>query len=162
MARRIPLARLELGAGAAAAVMGLLTPPIALLLPIYNRCAAPLTIRGACPGHKSTTVSLMATHPDGGVWALLVVLLLLTLAGAAGAILDANKRLEPHGRLVAGAEMLLLWGATLLVFAACASGSRGPLGVLYLPSTLALLLAAYVALLRRLAARHAQANTDAR
>lgn len=160
MARRIPLARLELGAGAAAAVMGLLTPPVALLLPIYNRCAAPLTIRGVCPGQKSTTVSLMATHPDGGVWALLIVLLFLTLVGAAGAMLDARKRLEPNGRLIAGVEMLLLWGATVLVFGACASGSRGPLGVLYLPSTLTLALAAYVALLRRLAVRHAQSSTD--
>lgn len=161
MARRIPLARLELGAGAAAAVMGLLTPPIALLLPIYGACSAPLTASGACPGGVTTAVSLMATHPDGSVWALLITLLFLTLVGAAGAVLDARKRLDPHGRLIAGTEMLLLWGATVLVFAACVLGSRGPLGVLYLPSTLALLLAAYVALLRRLAVRRtAQHETE--
>ncbi len=158
MARRIPLARLELGAGAAAAVMGLLTPPIAVLLPIYVTCTAPLTASGACPGGATTAVSLMAAHPDGSVWALLIALLFLTLVGAAGAILDARRRLDPHGRLIAGTEMSLLWGATLLVFAACVLGSRGPLGVLYLPSTLALLLAAYVALLRRLAARRTAQN----
>jgi hypothetical protein len=47
-----------------------------------------------------------------------------------------------------------------VVFAVCALGSRGPLGLLYLPSTLALALAAYVALLRRVAARRAAARAE--
>jgi hypothetical protein len=62
--------------------------------------------------------------------------------------------------MLSGAGLLALWGATLVVFAVCALGSRGPLGLLYLPSTLALALAAYVALLRRVAARRAAARAE--
>lgn len=159
MARRIALWRMELGAGVAAAAIGLLTLPMALLAPIYPLCA--VTRPGAsCPASATRYVSLLAAHPGGDVWALLLGLLLVTLVGAAGAVLDARGRPSPGARLIVGAGMLALWGATLVVFAICALGSRGPLGLLYLPSTLALALAAYVALLRRLAARRAAARAD--
>ena len=120
MARRIALWRMELGAGVAAAVIGVVTLPMALL----------------------------------------VGLLALTLAGAVGAIADARSQHAPAARMLSGAGLLALWGATLGVFAICALGSRGPLGLLYLPSTLALALAAYVGLLRRVSARRAAARAE--
>ncbi|HET9109366.1 MAG TPA: hypothetical protein VFN78_00945 [Ktedonobacterales bacterium] len=158
MPRRIALRRMELGAGAAAAIIGLLTLPMALLAPLYPVCAVTSASEPNCaPIHY---VSLLGAHPEGGVWALLLALLALTLAGAAGAITDARGPVATGARLVAGVGMLALWGATLVVFAICALGSRGPLGLLYLPSTLSLALAAYVALLRRLAARRAASHAD--
>ena len=151
--RRIALGRIELGAGIAAIVIGLLTLPMTLLAPLYPVCPA----GGAttCAATSTRFVSLLATRPDASAWALLLALLALTLAGGAGAIVDARAPLAANTRLVAGCGMPALWGAALLVFAICALGSRGPLGLLYLPSTLALALAAYVALLRRLATRRA-------
>lgn len=153
MPRRIALWRLELGAGAAAATIGLVTLPMALLAPLFPVCAVARSTSGACPSSAASVVSLLATHPGGDVWALLIGLLIVTLLGAAGAISDARTQPTQGGALISGAGMLALWGATIVVFATCALGSRGSLGLLYLPSTLALALGAYVALLRRLALR---------
>lgn len=161
MARRIALWRMELGAGAAAAVIGTLTLPVALLTPLYPLCAAARTASGGCAG-ATRYVSLLAARPGADVWALLLGLLALTLVGAAGAIGDARGRQAAGSRLISGAGMLALWGAALAVFVICALGSRGPLGLLYLPSTLALGLAAYAALLRRVSARRAARADEAR
>lgn len=158
MPRRIPLRRFELGAGVAAGVIGLLSFPVTLLAPLYTVCASARPGAQTCPPAATRTVSLLATHPGADVWALLLALLALTLVGAAGAVADARATVAADGRLVGGPGMLALWGGTLLVFAICALGSRGPLGLLYLPSTLALALAAYVAPLRRLAARRVTPN----
>lgn len=161
MARRIALWRMELGAGVAAAVIGALTLPVALLTPLYPLCdAAARTATGGCAG-ATRYVSLLAARPGADVWALLLGLLALTLVGAAGAIGDARGRLAAGARLISGAGMLALWGAALAVFVICALGSRGPLGLLYLPSTLALGLAAYAALLRRVSARRAARADEA-
>ena len=160
MPRRIALWRLELGAGAAAAAIGLVTLPMALLAPLFLVCDVTPTSSGACPPSATRVVSLLATHPGGEVWALLLSLLALTLLGAAGAISDARAQPTLGAKLISGAGMLALWGATIVVFAVCALGSRGSLGLLYLPSTLALALGAYVALLRRLALRRASAAPE--
>lgn len=159
MARRIALWRMELGAGVAAAVIGVVTLPMALLAPLYPLCDAALSASGSCPG-ATRYVALLAAHPGADVWALLLGLLALTLVGAVGAITDARARPAPAARILSGAGLLALWGATLVVFAICALGSRGPLGLLYLPSTLALALAAYVGLLRRVSARRAAARAE--
>jgi hypothetical protein len=161
MPRRIALWRIELGAGIAAAVIGILTLPMSLLAPLYPVCPATATSGATCAAAQARTVSLLATQPGAGVWVLLLALLALTLVGAAGAIADARARVSAEARLVAGAGMLALWSASLVVFAICALGSHGPLGLLYLPSTLALALAAYVALLRRIAMRRAAVRVDA-
>lgn len=155
MLRRIALWRLELGAGAAAAAIGLITLPVTLLAPLFPVCSVARTASGVCPPSATRVVSLLATHPGGDVWALLIGLLIVTLLGAVGAVSDARTQPAPGGRLISGAGMLALWGATIVVFAVCALGSYGPLGLLYLPSTLALALGAYAALLRRLALRRA-------
>ncbi len=170
MPRRIVLWRIELGAGVAAVVIGLLTAPVALLAPLYPVCGAAAPGGTACPASTARSISLLAAHPGADVWALLLALLALTLVGAAGAIADARTRPTPGagrgagvagiGGLRASGGLAPLWGATLVVCAICALGSRGPLGLLYLPSTLALALAAYVALLRRLAARRELARPD--
>lgn len=157
MARRIALWRMELGAGVAAVAIGLLTLPMALLAPLFPLCDAAPSASGACPT-ATRYVSLLAVQPGADVWALLIGLLALTLVGAAGAITDARSQPAPTARMPSGAALLALWGASLAVFVICALGSRGPLGLLYLPSTLALALAAYVALLRRVAARRATAH----
>lgn len=159
MARRIALWRMELGAGVAAAVIGVVTLPMALLAPLYPLCDAALSASGSCPG-ATRYAALLATHPGADVWALLLGLLALTLVGAVGAITDARAQPAPAARILSGAGLLALWGATLVVFAICALGSRGPLGLLYLPSMLALALAAYVGLLRRVSARRAAARAE--
>jgi hypothetical protein len=159
MARRIALWRMELGAGVAAIAIGLLTLPMALLAPLYPLCGGAPSASGACPT-APRYVALLAAQPGADVWALLIGLLALTLVGAAGAIADARLQPALAARMFSGAGLLALWGATLVVFAICALGSRGPLGLLYLPSTLALALAAYVALLRRVAARRAAARAE--
>lgn len=159
MARRIALWRMELGAGVAAAVIGVLTLPMALLAPLYPLCDAALSASGSCPS-ATRYVALLAAHPGADVWALLLGLLALTLVGVVGAITDARAQPAPAARILSGAGLLALWGATLVVFAICALGSRGPLGLLYLPSTLALALAAYVGLLRRVSARRAAARAE--
>ena len=129
-----------------------------LLAPLFSVC--PAAARGAttCAVASARSVSLLATRPGVEIWALLLALLAITLAGGIGAIADARAPLAADAQLMAGRRMLALWVAALLVFATCALGSRGPLGLLYLPSTLALALAAYVALLRRLAARRRTAD----
>lgn len=160
MPRRIALWRLELGAGAGAAAIGLLTLPMALLAPLFPVCDVTPSASRACPPSATRVVSLLATHPGGDVWALLLGLLALTLVGAAGAIADARAQPTLGAKLISGVGMLALWGATIVVFAVCALGSRGSLGLLYLPSTLALALGAYVALLRRLALRRASAASE--
>ncbi|HZC05966.1 MAG TPA: hypothetical protein VE338_10020 [Ktedonobacterales bacterium] len=160
MPRRIALWRVELGAGVGAAVIGLFTLPMALLAPLFPVCAVAHSATGACPASATRAVSLLASHPGGDVWALLLGLFALTLLAAAGAVTDARAHPAPGARLIAGNGLAALWGATILVFAVCAIGAGGPLGLLYLPSTLALGLAAYVALLRRLAARRASAPTE--
>ena len=79
MARRITLWRMELGAGVAAAVIGLLTLPMALLAPLYLVCAVTPPHGAACPTANTRAVSLLATHPGADVWALLLGLMILTL-----------------------------------------------------------------------------------
>lgn len=158
MPRRMVLWRIEFGAGIAAAIIGALTLAMALLAPLYPTCSVAITSASACPANTTRYVSLLSAHPEGRVWALLLGLLALTLVGAAGAIGDARSQPTAGARLGVGAGILALWGAALAVFVICALGSRGPLGLLYLPSTLTLALGAYVALLRRIAERRAIAG----
>ncbi len=153
MPRRIALWSIEFAAGAAAVVLGLLTLPMSLFAPLYPVCASATPGRSACA--TTRYISLVAAHPTGSVWALLLGLLALTLVGAAGAVTDARRRFEVGERLTSSWGLFALWAAALLVFAICALGWRGPLGIIYLPTTMVLALASYVALLRRLAARRA-------
>lgn len=158
--KHIPLRRVELGAGAAAATLGLLTLPMSLFAPLFPVCAAPPTATGTCPASATRYIALVAAHPGAGVLALLVALMALTLASAALAVADARREPGDPARRDGHWGRIALWGTALIIFAVSAMGSRGPLGLLYLPSSLVLALAAYVSLLRRMAARRA-AGADA-
>jgi hypothetical protein len=76
-------------------------------------------------------------------------MLALSLAGGVGAIVEART-----GRRLAA---IPLWAATALVFGGCALAAGGA-GIVYLPSVLALGLAAYASILSRLSGRRRAAE----
>jgi len=142
------LARIELGAGVAAALLALGAFTLLLFAPLIAYCSSSAPVSSAssptCPTDAVRYTSLAHAGADAGTWLFLVVMLALTLLGAVGALGEA--------RLGWRWSIWALWAGTLLAFAGCALGVRS-VGAVYLPSTLALCLAAYAALLRRRAAR---------
>lgn len=137
--------RIELGAGIAASALSLLAFVFVLFAPVVPVCAVANAQR--CPASAVRYEALAQVGPDASVWLFVLAMLALSLAGGVGAIIEARS-----GRRAAA---LPLWGATVLVFGGCALGAGG-LGVIYLPSVLALALAAYASVLRRLPVRNAQ------
>ena len=139
------LARIELGAGVAAALLALGALGLLLSAPLIAYCAtaaashAAASQQHACPPADVRYTSLLHAGADAGTWLFLLGMLALTLLGAAGAIGAA--------RFAWRWSLWALWAGTLLTFAGCALGVRG-VGAVYLPATLALCLAAYAAALR--------------
>ncbi|HEU5347986.1 MAG TPA: hypothetical protein VFU63_05175, partial [Ktedonobacterales bacterium] len=88
-----------------------------------------------------------------GVWLFVLAMLALSLIGGIGAIVEART-----GRRVAA---IPLWVAAVLAFGGCTLAASGA-GIIYLPSVLALALAAYASLLSRLPARNPQTPEDGR
>jgi hypothetical protein len=135
MARRV-----EVGAGVAAAALSLVALAVVLLAPIAPICRVPLTASGRCPV-AVRFVNLLHVSLPAGVWVYIFAMVIVPLAGAAGAVLD--------GELGQRRGVLLLWGGAVLAFAGCAMSALS-LGLFYLPAVLALLIAGYAAVLRRL------------
>jgi hypothetical protein len=137
MARKV-----EVGAGIATVVLSVIALAVLLLAPLAPVCPVALTAAGRCPAPLH-----YITLPRAGLttsqWSYLAFMLILPLAGAAGAILD--------GELGERRGLLLLWGGAVLAFAGCAMTATG-VGLFYLPPVLALLIAAYAALIRQLRA----------
>lgn len=134
MARKV-----EVGAGVATVVLSVIALAVLLLAPLAPVCPVAFTAAGRCPATLH-----YVTLPGAGLtpvqWIYLAFMLIVPLAGAAGAILD--------GELGQRRGLLLLWGGAVLAFAGCAMTATG-VGFFYLPSVLALLIAAYAALARR-------------
>lgn len=129
--------KVEFGAGIAAAVLSVAALGMLLFAPLVAYCAVTVRAPATCPEVRYTTLAHAGLDAVG--WAFLIGMLALTLAGAAGAIGEA--RFEVHKGAYA------LWAGAALVFAGCAL-TAGGIGLLYLPSVLALCLAAYASAAR--------------
>jgi len=132
---------IEFGAGVAAIALSLLAFAFVLFAPIVPVCA-PAAQR--CPRGAPGYVSVVRASSGAGVWLFVLAMLLLALAGGLCAIVEARTERR--------AAAIPLWVTSLLVFGGCALAANGA-GVLYLPSVLALGLAAYASLLTRLQTR---------
>jgi hypothetical protein len=133
--------RAQLGAGIAAGIFAVVGLLVLLFAPIVPGCLVRVSFTDHCPPHALRYVALPQANLGADAWALLVGLLLVLLASAAGAIWDAHT-----GHRLA---LPLLWAGTVLAFAACSLASRGLVGLAYLPAVLALCLAACASLARR-------------
>jgi hypothetical protein len=141
--------RIEFGAGIAACALSVLAFAFLVFAPIVPICT--VAAAQTCPAHAVRYESL-AQAPSGiSTWLFVLAMLALSLAGGVGAIVEART-----GRRLAA---IPLWAATVLVFAGCALAAGGA-GLIYLPSVLALGLAAYASILSHLSARNRRATEN--
>jgi hypothetical protein len=136
--------RIEFGAGVAACALSLLAFVFVLVAPIVPLCSVAVTPARQCPANALRYEAIVQTAPDANVWFFVLAMLVISLAGGIGALVEARTRRR--------AAAIPLWVAAVLVFAGCALAASGA-GVIYLPSALALALAAYASILTRLPAR---------
>lgn len=138
MARKV-----ELGAGIAAGILSILALVVILFAPIVSYCTvhAPLN---RCPSGDLRSASLLHIGLDFGAWSYLVGMAVVIVTAAAVAI--AEVRYGRHGGAV------LLWVGALIAFGGCTLTASG-IGIFYLPSVLAVCLAAYASILPRFIAR---------
>ena len=132
MARRV-----ELGAGVGAVALALLTFLALLSAPLVSYCGSPSPVQ-PCPAVRHE--SILSAGLDTAGWLYLVGMLLVMLVAGLGAIVEARRRVR--------AAALPLWLCTALAFAGCA-WAAGAVGMFYLPSVLAVCLAAYASALQR-------------
>ncbi|HEY7982840.1 MAG TPA: hypothetical protein VID73_01650 [Ktedonobacterales bacterium] len=130
--------RTEIGASIAAALLALVTLLAALFLPLVSACGG----SGRCGGGaRLVSLTSQAVHVEPAVWLYIALMAALTLAGALGGLLDGARR-SRRG-------LALLWLGAGLAFAGCALGALGVFGSLYLPSIVALVIAAVAGFARR-------------
>ena len=134
--------RIEFGAGIAACALSVLAFAFVVFAPIVPVCSSPAQL---CPRNAPRYVTMIQGSPGAVVWLFVLAMLALSLMGGVGAIVEART-----GRRVAA---IPLWAATVLVFGGCALAAGGA-GIIYLPSVLALGLAAYASILARLSAQN--------
>ncbi|HEY1389236.1 MAG TPA: hypothetical protein VGF38_11890 [Ktedonobacterales bacterium] len=135
--------RIEFGAGIAACALSVLAFAFLVFAPIVPVCT--VAAEQTCPA-RAVHYESLAQAPSGvSTWLFVLAMLAFSLAGGIGAIVEARM-----GRRLAA---IPLWAATALVFGGCALAAGGA-GIIYLPSVLALGLAAYASILSRLSARN--------
>ncbi|HKT36752.1 MAG TPA: hypothetical protein VJR48_00160 [Ktedonobacterales bacterium] len=134
--------RIEFGAGIAACALSVLAFAFVVFAPIVPVCSSPAQL---CPRNAPRYVTMIQGSPGAVVWLFVLAMLALSLMGGVGAIVEART-----GRRVAA---IPLWAAAVLVFGGCALAAGGA-GIIYLPSVLALGLAAYASILARLSAQN--------
>jgi hypothetical protein len=145
MARRI-----EFGAGLAAIVLAVLGL-VALLLAPFPLCTVPAT--SGCPAEHVRNVRLIEARLDSGVWVYVIGMAVFLLVGATGALAETRYNWRAGG--------LLLWASAILAFMGCSIGAGGVLGLVYLPGVLALSVAGYASVLRRLRRRPSPGEGEA-
>ena len=143
MARKI-----EFGAGIVAGVLAVATLIYLLFVPL-DYCLVPLK-NGNCPPNQTARPTLPQLHLDASVWLILLGLLALLVAGAAGAVAEARFN-EPRGAPV-------LWVGAVLSIMACAL--TGGVGILYLGGILALSVAGYASIMPRIRSRRGTAAPE--
>ena len=136
--------RIEFGAGIAVCALGILAFVFVLFAPIVPVCANATANAQQCPANAVRYVSAVQTSPGAGFWLFVLAMLALSLLGGISAIIEART-----GRRAAA---IPLWASAVLVLGGCALFATG-IGLIYLPSVLALGLAAYASALARLPAR---------
>ena len=137
--------RVEVGAGIGAAVLSVVALVMLLLAPLVPECSGAV-IAGRCPvGIRYVSLPSVAASVDNSVWLYIGAMLLVLLAGAAGAVLDGTRR--PVRRAAAG----VLWACTALALAGCltVAAPGGALGFFYAPAVMGLAIASYAAWARR-------------
>ncbi len=134
MARKI-----ELGAGIVAGIVSIAALALLLFAPLVPYCPVP----GATPCAHVQYTSLLHTGLDAAGWIYLLCMTALLLAGSAGAIVEGRGELS--------GAVIPLWGGAALALGGCAFGVRS-VGLVYMPAVLALCLAAYASVLRRMRA----------
>jgi hypothetical protein len=145
MARRI-----ELAAGIAAVVLDIAALLFLLLAPLVPLCPR----EGVSPCNASSVryVSLPQAGLSAVSWLFVLGLFALILIAAAGALVEA--------RINARWGAWVLWAGGVLAFASCTLGAGG-VGLVYLPAVLAVCLAAYGSISRRLRpVQRGQPNAD--
>lgn len=125
--------RIELCAGVAAALLGVLAVMLVLFAPLVPYCGS--VAATACVSVRNASLFQFGIAMSGRVY--LLVMLLLVLMGALGALAEA------WGQRAGGGTAL--YGAAPLAFCVSVYTTAGP-GLLFLPAVLALVLAAYVSL----------------
>ena len=131
--------KVELGAGIAAGILSVAGMLVLLFGPLVSYCADRVDDISQCADIRYT--SLAHAGMTAGGWAFTVGMLLITLAAAAGAV--GESRFGIRNGAVA------LWAGGALVLFGCALAS-GTIGLFYLPSVLALALATYASIIRRM------------
>jgi hypothetical protein len=137
MARKI-----EYGAGLAAMVLAVLGL-VALLLAPFPFCTVPAG--SGCPAGHVRSVRLIEARLDSSVWIYVIGMSVFLLVGAIGALAESRYNWRAGG--------LMLWASAILAFMGCSIGAGGALGLVYLPGLLALSVAGYASVFRRLRRR---------
>ncbi|HEY7341776.1 MAG TPA: hypothetical protein VH591_12905 [Ktedonobacterales bacterium] len=135
--------RIEFGAGIAACALSVLAFAFLVFAPVVPVCT--VAAAQTCPAHAVRYESLAQVPSGISIWLFVLAMLAVSLAGGVGAIVEART-----GRRLAA---IPLWASAVLVFGGCALAAGGA-GIIYLPSVLALGLAAYASILSRLSARN--------
>lgn len=137
--------RLEVGAGVGAAVLSAMALVMLLRAPLVVQCAGAV-VAGHCPaGVRYVSLLSVAASVDSSVWLYIGAMLLVLLAGAAGAVLDGRRRAGM--RAAAG----LLWVCSVLALVGCLGTAvrGGALGFFYAPAVMGLAVGSYAAWARR-------------
>ena len=134
--------RIEFGAGIAACALSVLAFVFVLFAPIIPVCANASAQQ--CPANAVRYMSAVQSSPGAGFWIFVLAMLALSLLGGVSAMIEART-----GRRAAA---IPLWASAVLVLGGCALFATG-IGLIYLPSVLALGLAAYASVLGRLPVR---------
>ena len=121
--------------------LAILTFVALLSAPLVSYCGAPSTVQ---PCQAVRHESILSAGLDTAGWLYLTGMLLLMLVAGVSAIAEAAWRVR--------VAALPLWICTALAFAGYA-WAGGAVGMFYLPSVLAICLAAYAAALQRASVR---------
>jgi cytochrome c biogenesis protein CcdA len=135
--------KIEFGAGVAAGVLALLSFIVLLAVP-FSVCTITLkTTTATCPPKDVRTGPLFQLA-DASTWIYLIVMLLLLLVGAGGAVAETRYGMRRGA--------IALWAGGVLAFMGCAF-LAGPAGLFFLPALLALAIAGYSSIFQRRLAR---------
>lgn len=142
--------KVELGAGLAAGVLSVVGMLVLLFGPLVSYCAVRANDINQCTDIRYISLAQAGLTPGG--WAFTIGMLIFTLAAATGAVGEARFG-SRNGAFV-------LWVGGALVLFGCAL-TAGNIGLFYLPSVLALGLATYASIVRRMNERQRPASSAA-